>query len=204
MRLPSLSPLSRRLLWLIAAVLVTILGVNIGRTWMTQHLTSAGRGNAEASGNAAYDASNAPVVPSTFFHTAFAALDARPATLGAFEGQLLIVNFWASWCGPCVREMPALTSLAQKYAPIGVKFVGIAVDNPSNVATFLERIPVRYPIYVAGTDGIDQARALGDTAGGLPYTILIDTAGRVRWTKLGEIDPDRLSQAIARVRAEAH
>lgn len=207
MRSSSLPPWSFRLLWLIAAVVVTLIGIVAGRTWMTYHLADAPRAAAPAAVHApadAADATHAPLVPADFFATALPTLDGGSGSLAAFKGQLVVVNFWASWCGPCVREMPALTAMATKYASLGVKFVGIGVDNPDNMRTFLQHVPVHYPIYVAGASGIDRARALGDDAGGLPYTVIIDAAGRVRWAKLGEIDPDGLSQAVDTVRAGAH
>ncbi|CAN7211462.1 TlpA family protein disulfide reductase [Trinickia sp. LjRoot230] len=125
-----------------------------------------------------------------------AAPDGKPGGLAAFKGQVLVVNFWASWCGPCVREMPALAGLARQYAGKGVQFIGIGVDSEKNVQSFLHKVPVDYPIYVSGFGGADLARHFGNLAGGLPFTVVIDANGAVRSTKLGEISPNELRRTL--------
>jgi thiol-disulfide isomerase/thioredoxin len=116
--------------------------------------------------------------------------------LAGLKGQTLVVNFWASWCGPCVEEMPALSALQAQYASKGIKFVGIGVDSAANINGFLKKVAVSYPIYVAGFGGADLARAFGNTAGGLPFTVVIDRNGRVRYSKLGRVDIAELKQAL--------
>lgn len=135
-------------------------------------------------------------VPASFFSQSLLTPENTPTSLSALKNQLLLVNFWASWCVPCVKEMPALSALQRKYAPLGVKFAGIAVDNTNNVAAFLKRVPVAYPVYVAGGSGTEIARQVGNHVGGLPYTVLIDANGRIRWSQLGPVNSAQLSQAI--------
>jgi thiol-disulfide isomerase/thioredoxin len=122
--------------------------------------------------------------------------DGKPATLAAFKGHIVVVNFWASWCGPCVEEMPALMTLNNEYAKKGVKFVGIGVDSEKNVKAFLQKVPVDYPVYVSGFGGADLARNFGNTAGGLPFTVVIEATGAVRSTKLGQIEPTELKKTL--------
>jgi len=123
-------------------------------------------------------------------------VDGKPQTLSALKGHPIVVNFWASWCGPCVEEMPALSQLQRDYAKKGIQFVGLGVDSEKNVQAFLQKVKVAYPIYIAGFGGADLARAFGNTAGGLPFTVVIDAKGNIRSTKLGQIDPQALKQTL--------
>jgi thiol-disulfide isomerase/thioredoxin len=120
----------------------------------------------------------------------------KPQSLNLFKGHPVVVNFWASWCGPCVEEMPALSQLQREYAHKGIEFVGLGVDSNKNVQTFLQKVRVEYPVFVVGFGGADLARAFGNNAGGLPYTVVIDAKGNVRSTKLGQIQPDELKKTL--------
>ncbi|MGA7815793.1 TlpA family protein disulfide reductase [Caballeronia sp.] len=116
--------------------------------------------------------------------------------IAAFKGKPIVLNFWASWCGPCVREMPSLAVLQREYAKKGITFIGVGVDSEKNVNEFLQKIPVGYPIYIAGFGGADLARSFGNNAGALPYTVVIDAKGQVRSTKLGEVDQKELKATL--------
>lgn len=123
-------------------------------------------------------------------------VDGKPQSLSLLKGHPIVVNFWASWCGPCVEEMPALSQLQREYAAKGIQFVGLGVDSDKNVQAFLQKVKVAYPVYVTGFGGADLARAFGNTAGGLPFTVVIDASGKIRSTKLGQIDPQALKQTL--------
>lgn len=120
----------------------------------------------------------------------------QPRALSQFRGKPLVVNFWASWCGPCVAEMPSLATLHKQYEAKGVNFVGIAVDTPPNVQGFLAKVKVNYPLVVAGFGGSDLARQFGDEQGALPFTVVIDASGKVRSTMLGQIKPAKLAAVL--------
>jgi thiol-disulfide isomerase/thioredoxin len=122
--------------------------------------------------------------------------DGQPQSLAGYKGHVIVVNFWASWCGPCVQEMPELSALQRAYAKKGVEFVGLGVDSAQNVKTFLQKVKVDYPIYVTGFGGADLAREFGNTAGALPFTVVIDAKGQIRSTKLGQVKPDELKQTL--------
>ena len=122
--------------------------------------------------------------------------DGKPQSLSLFKGHPVVVNFWASWCGPCVEEMPSLAQLHREYAKKGVEFVGLGVDSDKNVKAFLQKVPVDYPVYVIGFGGADLARAFGNNAGGLPFTVVIDAKGNIRSTKLGQIQPAELKHTL--------
>jgi len=116
--------------------------------------------------------------------------------LAAYKGKPVVVNFWASWCGPCVKEMPTLSALQREYQKKGITFIGLGVDSEKNVNDFLKKVPVDYPVYVTGFGGADLARSFGNNAGGLPFTVVIDSKGTVRSTKLGEVNEGELRHTL--------
>ena len=117
--------------------------------------------------------------------------------LSQWKGKALIVNFWAPWCAPCVKEMPELAALATASAAKGVNVIGIGIDSPSNIATFAAKVKVSYPLYVAGMSGTDLSRAFGNSGGGLPYTVLIGADGQVKKTYLGRLKFAELKADLA-------
>src|SRR5699024_10652423 len=126
----------------------------------------------------------------SFYELEFPTPDGVSRAVSSFLGKPMVLNFWATWCPPCVKEMPDLDFLQQKYPDITV--VGLAVDTANNVLKFNEKVPVSYPILVAGHGGIQLMKEMGNPRGGLPYTILYDAEGRVVREFLGQIDRDEL------------
>lgn len=120
--------------------------------------------------------------------------DGTPRRLADFRGKPLVLNFWATWCAPCVKEMPDLDSLAKKHANVHV--VGIAVDTAANVVRFGERVPVSYPLVVAGHGGIRLMKDLGNPRGGLPFTLVVDSDGNPVAEFLGQIARDDLDRVL--------
>ncbi len=112
--------------------------------------------------------------------------------LADFRGRPLVVNFWATWCPPCVEEMPELSSFFDKYKSKGVQLLGIAVDSPSNVREFLEERAFSYPLVVAGANGSELASRLGSRIDAFPYTVLIAPNGQVVEQKMGRIYEEEL------------
>ena len=113
-----------------------------------------------------------------------------------WPNKVLVINFWGSWCPPCVEEMPELEKLQWEFSNQNVLFVGIAIDSPSNVREFLKKTPVSYPIAIGGMDGSAMYKALGNTQSDLPYTVVLSPSGKVLDTKLGKIDEDALRKSI--------
>lgn len=105
--------------------------------------------------------------------------------LSAAQGRPLLVNFWATWCPPCVKEMPELDHFHKVFAPKGWQVMGLAIDGPTPVREFLAKVGVGFDIGLAGFGGTELAQALGNTSGGLPFSVLIDAQGHVRHRKMG-------------------
>lgn len=117
--------------------------------------------------------------------------------LAKWTGKPLVVNFWATWCGPCVEEMPALSALQAEVAPKNIQILGIGIDSPGNIREFAAKYKIAYPVYVAGMGGTDLSRQFGDKAGSLPYTVLVSADGRIVKTYLGKLKMDELRRDIA-------
>ena len=131
-----------------------------------------------------------------FFANTWQTPDGKVVDTKIWQEKVLVVNFWASWCPPCVEEMPELEKLQWEFSNQNVLFVGIAIDSPSNVREFLKKTPVSYPIAIGGMDGSAMYKALGNTQSALPYTVVLSPSGKVLDTKLGKIDEDALRKSI--------
>ena len=113
-------------------------------------------------------------------------LDGMPVQFpDRFKGKPLLINVWASWCAPCIEEMPELARFAARHADDGPQVVGIALDTPGAVLDFLGNVPVYYPIVIETPGPTDASVKLGNTQGLLPYTVLVDAQGRIVRQKLG-------------------
>lgn len=128
-------------------------------------------------------------------------LDGQLQSLAHYRGQPLLVNFWATWCPPCVRELPLLSRFAQQQHDVQV--LGIAVDQAGNVARWLQRTPLDFPVLLAETGGVALTRQLGNLQGGLPFSLLWSARGQIRARRIGEFSADILQQWQA-IAAQAH
>ena len=128
------------------------------------------------------------------FTSAWPDLKGQSVAMQSYLGKPIVVNFWATWCVPCVEEMPALDAMARAMPE--VQFVGIGVDTDKNIMEFLAKIPVTYPLLVAGHSAISTVQQLGNPAGGLPFTVLVDAQGNVIETILGQVKLDDLRDKI--------
>jgi thiol-disulfide isomerase/thioredoxin len=113
--------------------------------------------------------------------------------LAGLRGQPLLLNFWATWCAPCVKEMPLLDAFQRTHQPAGWRVVGLAVDSPTPVREFLKKLPVTFPVGLAGLTGVDLARSLGNERGGLPFSAVFGRDGRIVARKLGSIGEQDLA-----------
>ena len=131
-----------------------------------------------------------------FFANPWQTSDGKSANSENWRQKVLVVNFWASWCPPCVEEMPTLDKLQQEFLKQNVLFVGIGIDSPSNIREFLEKTSVSYPIVIGGLEGSNISKQMGNAQGALPYTVIVNTQGKATSSKLGKISEEELRSAI--------
>jgi len=145
----------------------------------------------------------APAAPAAaaLWQLGFPDLQGRTQQLTQWRGQVVVLNFWASWCAPCREEMPDFADLRRQYRPDGVEFLGIAIDNPANVAQFLRRQPVDYPILIGEGAAHSLARQLGNPSGALPYTIVLDRNGNIVLSHLGRLSRATLEATLRKIAA---
>ena len=138
------------------------------------------------------NAQAADALPADFWTHTFDTPDGKTLALNQYKGQPILLNFWASWCPPCVKEMPDLNRFQQNMKDKGWRVIGLAVDGPTPVREFLAKVPVTFDIGLAGFGGTELSQALGNAAGGLPFTVLIDAQGRIVHRKMGGTTYDDL------------
>lgn len=120
-------------------------------------------------------------------------LAGKPRSLSEWRGQWLLVNFWATWCAPCMAEIPVLIAAQTRYAPQGLKVLGIAMDDPEAVQATVKAKGFNYPTLVGDEAVATGMEQLGNTLGALPYTVLISPEGVVRQVELGGIDEAKIT-----------
>lgn len=166
--------MTRRQVWWLTAVAAVALFA--GLSLAVRHFSTSGQGaSAEA-----------------FFADTFNDLDGQPAAMAQWQGRIVVINFWATWCPPCVEEMPDLQRVHDEYKDRGVVVVGLGIDNPSSLKRFRDDHLLSLPLYAAGARGSELGRILGNGSGALPYTAVVDRKGRIVHARLGQIRPAEL------------
>jgi len=117
-----------------------------------------------------------------------------PRTVEAWDGKVLVLNFWATWCQPCRREIPALMDLQKKYGNRGLQIIGIAIDDRDDVEKFVSRLGVNYPILAGGDDAMEAATEYGNEIGVVPYSVVVSRTGYIQETYFGELSMSSLIQ----------
>jgi len=126
--------------------------------------------------------------------TALPRPDGGTLAMASLRGKPLLVNFWATWCAPCLKEMPLLDRFHREKQASGWTVVGVAVDSLEPVREYLTRLPVGFPIGLAGMGGAELSRQLGNAQGALPFTAVFDRRGKIFDRHLGAVDEARLER----------
>lgn len=120
----------------------------------------------------------------------------QPVDIGHYRGRVIVVNFWATWCPPCVQEMPEISEVNDEFAADGVVVLGLGVDTANRIEAFGRKLTVSYPLFALDAAGLDVLRDFGNESGALPYTLVFDRSGREVARKLGRISKSELRQAV--------
>lgn len=129
-----------------------------------------------------------------FWSLNFDTPDGKSLAMSSFRGKLLLVNFWATWCPPCVEELPLLDYFFQENRDKNIQVVGLAVDQPSKVRDWLQAKPLNFPVGMAGMGGTELSKSLGNLAGSLPFTAVFSASGELLHRKIGQVRPEDLAQ----------
>ncbi len=116
-----------------------------------------------------------------------------------FAGKTLLINFWATWCAPCRQEMPMLMDLQREYDSLGLQVIGIALDNEDSVRSFVDAYGITYPILLGAEDVFTTSAEYGNTEGVLPYSVLVDRDGIIRWQYAGQVHHENISPLLSEV-----
>ena len=124
----------------------------------------------------------------------------QPQSISSWPGKSLIINFWATWCGPCKKEIPLLLSIAKARGSEGFQVVGIAVDFRDDVLKYADKMHIDYPLLIGEQDGLAAINSFGVDAVGFPFTVFTDTRGRIVTTHLGELHADEAKLILDTIR----
>ncbi|MBX9848836.1 MAG: TlpA family protein disulfide reductase [Rhodocyclaceae bacterium] len=120
----------------------------------------------------------------------------QPVSLRQWQGKVLVVNFWATWCPPCREEMPEFSRVHEQLNAKGVQFVGIGIDTPDNIINFEKAHPVSYPLLMGTYETLKLTAELGNTSSALPFTVILDREGKVAHTKMGKLSEAELNRLL--------
>lgn len=123
-------------------------------------------------------------------------LAGRVQALDQWRGRVLVVNFWATWCAPCRKEVPELIQAQSEWGQRGLQIVGIAIDEVESVKPYAADMGINYPVLIGGLDGLELARGAGDSLGVLPFTVVVDRSGKSISTHVGGVDRRKLAVLI--------
>ena len=132
--------------------------------------------------------------PGDLWSRVFEQPDGANLAMQSFRGKPLLLNFWATWCPPCVEELPLLDRFFRENSPKGFQVAGIAIDQASAVRSFLTRIPLGFPVALAGPDGLALVKSLGNLAGGLPFSVVLGADGHPLHRRMGKVSEADLAQ----------
>lgn len=119
-------------------------------------------------------------------------LNGQMHSISQWRGKLVVLNFWATWCPSCLKEIPEFIRLQQELGPQGLQIIGVSTDDPQTLQSFLKTYEINYPMLVAGDNGMVLSQQLGNIIGVLPFTVLIDRQGQVADRHIGELPGEKI------------
>lgn len=168
-----------------ALILLALAGLTIWLDWPTVGIPEGGVAGQRIK-----------ITAGAIYSARFADTEGNEQVLGQWQHQLLILNFWATWCAPCKEEMPMLARTQQNLGHKGVQIVGIGVDSRENVVKFAQKYPVGYPLLPDEARAVEFSRRLGNHLGLLPFTVAIRPGGDVVYTRIGRVPQAELVNII--------
>ena len=123
-------------------------------------------------------------------------LEGKLRNSGEWDGDVLVINFWATWCPPCREEMPRFIEMQEQYRDKGLQFIGIAIDDPEMVQDFHDVYGINFPTLIGGIEAIKLANTLGNRFDSLPFTAVFDRKGKSRYIQAGEITDEILATKV--------
>ena len=123
-------------------------------------------------------------------------VDGQMQAVSQWQGKILVINFWATWCPPCLEEIPEFIQLQQAYQAHNVQFVGIALDDQKAVADYLQRININYPMLIAGDEGEQLARQLGNMIQAVPFSVIVNQQGQIVHRQSGELSKQQFLKVV--------
>lgn len=139
-------------------------------------------------------------LPETLPDFTLANLEGQPQSIRSWTGKSMIINFWATWCAPCRREIPLLKKIQAEHGAEGFQIVGVAVDFRDDVLKYAKEIGIDYPLLIGEEDGLDAVTKFGRGSLGFPFTVFTDNQQRLVLFHLGEIHPEQAEVMLATVR----
>ena len=116
--------------------------------------------------------------------------------MSEWQGKIRVINFWATWCPPCLKEIPEFIALQEQYAAKGLQFIGIAIDDQEPVGEYLATIKINYPILISGDTGIGLAHQLGNIVDAVPFTVVVNQQGQIIYRHQGEFSKEQILKII--------
>jgi thiol-disulfide isomerase/thioredoxin len=149
---------------------------------------------------AAPAADESSALPQTLPDFTLGDLSGTPRSIRSWPGKSMIVNFWATWCAPCRREIPLLRELQKQHGAEGFQIVGVAVDVREDVVKYAQEIGIDYPVLIGEQDGLEAVNKFGQGSIGFPFTVFTDNQGRIVLFHLGEIHKEQADILLGAVR----
>lgn len=142
------------------------------------------------------------IAPAALWAASFSDAAGKAQSLGQFQGKVVVLNFWATWCAPCREEMPAFMRLQARWGVRGVQFVGLANDDPDKVVRFGRELGINYPLWTGGQDVAELSRRLGNRLGVLPHTAILGSQGQLLEARVGPYSEAQMEERLVALSAK--